>query len=111
MRTFEYDLSKYEKIKGKLVLIAPTFRQRMKLVEECGFELGADGKGVSNGSNNLKSFNKLLDRAPKFFKEVDVKHDEKTHAKSFDDLENYPEFDTILTESALAILSAGQLGN
>ena len=39
MREFDYDLKKYEKITGKLTLSIPTYRQRLKMIKDCQFQI------------------------------------------------------------------------
>lgn len=119
MREFSFDLKEFSKsqkkenkdfvdVEGKLVLVIPTYRQRLKMIKECNFKMNEKGE-VSTGLDSLDSIVNLLDAAKPYFKKIDLKCGE-AHVKTFEDMESYPEFDTLLTAAAMAVLNAGKLG-
>ena len=110
MRTFNFDLSSYDGVSGKLELAIPTYRERLKMIKECNFKLDSEGQ-VTVGVDSIDSMVKMLEVCIPYFKKVDVKHGEKIHAKSFEDLEQYSEFDGLLSDAASSVMNAGRLGN
>lgn len=110
MREFDYDLKKYEKITGKLTLSIPTYRQRLKMIKDCQFQIDNKTGQVNINSDTIDSIIKLLDVTKEHFKKIDLRYGTDIHVKNFDQLESYSEFDTLLIEAASSILNAGKLG-
>lgn len=108
MREFKFDLSKHKKIKGELVLGIPSYRQRLMMIKECSFKMSDKGE-VEVGAETIDSIVKLLDISKPYFKKVELECGD-IKVKSFDEMEEYAEFDTLLTEASSSILNAGRLG-
>lgn len=102
------DLSKHEGIEGKISLTIPPYKMRLKMIKECNFK--ADDKGeISAGMDSIDSIIRLIELTSEYFHEVNLTCGE-IKALNFNDMEENPEFDQLLTDSASAILQAGKLG-
>ncbi len=108
MRELKVDLSKHKNIKGELIIGIPKYRQRLKMMKDCNFKLSEDGS-VNVSTETLQSIITLTDMAQEYFTKVDLKCGD-IHVKSFDEMENYSEFDGLISECATLILNAGKLG-
>ena len=108
MRSFELDLSKYEGVKGTFKLKVPTYRERLKMIKECNFQMNDKGE-INIGLDSIDSIIRLVDVTHKYFEVVKLEKD-KVKVSSFEEAEQYSEFDGIITEAASAVLNAGALG-
>ena len=108
MREYSFDLKKHKGISGELVLLVPTYRKRLMMVKDCNFKINSDGE-METGVETIESIVKLLDVTKPHFKTVDLKCGD-IHVKSFDEMEEWTEFDGLLTEAAGSVLNAGRLG-
>jgi len=108
MRLYNFDLSKHKKIKGELTLQIPPYRERLKMIKDCNFQIDDEGK-VKVGMDSVECMINLINITEPFFHKLDLKMGD-VHVKSLQEAECYSEFDGIITEAASSILNAGKLG-
>lgn len=108
MREISFDLTKYKDIKGELILEIPKYRDKLKLIKECNFKVSNEGT-VNISADAIDSMIKLIDMTEKYFKKINLKCG-KIEVKNFEDMESHPEFDSLISEAATAILNSGRLG-
>jgi len=117
MRSFEMDLSSYEGVEGKIELFAPGEIQRLKMSRLIDVPLDKNGRPKTENKEwaqkhpgeSVDMLIRMLEATKGYFKSVHVKLDD-IEAKSYEELESYPEFSQILYDAAGLIMQAGRLG-
>ena len=98
-----------EPFEGSAKIELPKYTQRLKYIKECNFKVNADGE-VDASTDQLDALMSMVEVAKKHISDVDIKCGE-IHAKSFDDLEDFVEFDSLIPELASTVLNGGRVGN
>lgn len=108
MREISFDLKKYKGISGELILEVPGYRERLRIMKECNLQVNDKGNATLN-TGAIDNLINVLDVTEKYFKKINIKYGEIT-AKTFSELEDYPEFVDLINDAAGFILHAGKLG-
>ena len=91
-------------LEGSVKLSAPSIMQRFDYLEECGFEVKADGS-VDVSLNKLAPVKKMIAVSKAHYVSVDVKYKDGSRVlKSVDDLFHDNSCDEMLVEVAAMIL-------
>jgi len=109
MRKLEWKIPEKfaEKYVGKVVVNLPNYTAKLKLVKECNFAMGKDG--VADASQ-LDSFVKMIEVAEKYIETVELKHiPSGIEVKTFQEAQDYVEFDEIIPELASIVFGGGQI--
>ena len=94
--------------KGEVVIEVVRYKDRLRYIKECNFKIDSTGN-VEIGGDQIESFIKMIELAEKHVKKVDVKHGD-IHATSFDEMQDYLEFDNLVSLVASAVLNGGSVG-
>ena len=93
------------KLEGHVVMICPTFDERMDYIDQCSFQLEEDGT-VKGGLSNLKSIRVSVGLSKKHYKEISLKRkDGSVEYKSFDDMAADSDMDSTLIEIAAVVMN------
>jgi hypothetical protein len=106
-----YDASRIDGFSGFAKLAMPKYRDRLQMIKDCNFKVNQNGE-MESGFENLDGLTKMIDFAAKSVKEMEIVHVASgTLAKSFDELEYNPIFDTLISDIAGFYMNAGKVGN
>lgn len=113
MKTFEYvpTLAKGDTptFEGSVLLKTPSFDDRFRFVEECGFETTVEGV-IDSSQKQIKPMRTMVKISEEFYKKVSLKKlSDGTVYKSFDDLSFDPECTMILIEIASTLMGGKSL--
>lgn len=105
------DVSKIdEAYEGKVKVEVLKFRQRLAYGKDLKFKTDDSGEVVID-DNMMDLTLKMIELTEKHFLDIDVKHRESgLEAKSFEELEDNPEFDPLVPALCGAVLNAGRVG-
>lgn len=106
MKLFEYVPKK--NFTGVIVLKVPQYKERIKLLKECNFKLGAEGE-VTNNNEQFDSIEKLAEITEKHIERVDLKMNDQ-EIKSIEDLGYYAEGVELINEVGGLVLNGFTLG-
>ena len=106
MKLFEYVPKK--DFEGSIVLKVPQYKERLKLLKECNFKLGANGDIINNDSQ-FDSIEKLAEITEKHIEKVNLTCN-GNEIKSVEDLGYYAEGVELLNEVGGLILNGFSLG-
>ena len=94
---------------GEVKIELPKYTQRLKYIKECNFRINADGE-IDEGIDQVDSLIKMIEVAGQHIKSVKVKHESGIEVKSYEEMEDFTEFDSLVSELASFVLNGGQVG-
>ena len=92
------------KVKGYLVLVVPSYPQRMKYLGQIGYKV-KDGKiDFSEGDDQLNAMIQSLEIAKAHYKEIHLEKADGVKIESYEDLEVDPDCEAVMNEVAAQVL-------
>lgn len=107
MRELIYECK--EPFKGEIKVEVLKFKQRLKYLKASGLAVNSEGE-IDPNSDQLDASIKMIEMAEPHIKEVNVEHESGVKAGSYEELEDNPEFDSLISDIASFVFNAGQVG-
>ena len=101
--------AKDSEIKGSVTLRMPTFDEKFSYIENCGFGLDEQGQ-IKAGIEQIGAIRKMVELTKKHYEGVDLKCDDGTEFKTFDEMQYDSRCDPILIEVAAQIMGGLKAG-
>lgn len=98
-----------EPFKGEVKVEVLKFKQRLKYLKASGLVVNSEGE-VDPNSDQLEAIINMIEMAEPHIKEVNVEHESGVKATSYEELEDNPEFDKLISDIASFVFNAGQVG-
>lgn len=91
-------------VKGNVKIRVPNMIERYEYISQVGFKANQDGQ-LENSSDNLRSIAQMVKLSQPHYLEVNLKHNDGSSIKSFDEMLDNPDCDEIMIEISGMILN------
>lgn len=110
-KEFEFDLTKYEGITGKLIMKVLTYREYLSFTKEVGLQ--AKGKDIVISDDQIAVCERAVTASIKYYIKIDLKvkrGEDVYEVKNFEDMEHLKECNQLITDVSLNYLNEDALG-
>jgi len=96
-------------IKGHVVMRVPSFDEKYRYIEECGFEVDEDGQ-MKMSMKQMGAIRKMVSFSKDHYEEIKLVKRDGKKVESFEQMQYDPDCDEILIEVASQLMNGFKVG-